>query len=349
MPSPGFRMWRLILPILLCTGSRIQSSPTPRPAARNKTLAPLSNFVLEGASINEMFKEVEELMEDTQHKLQDALREMEIEQENSINELLDIPLDKLPSDYHNESNRETKIGNATIYTHQKIDKATNNKTGSVAYSETIITSMTNEDGKRNRECILDEDCGAGTYCLSTILETKCLPCKPEDMNCTRDGECCEEHLCVWGQCAKNVTKGQGGTICENQHDCNTGTCCAFQTNLLFPVCSSLPTEGNLCYDPTNRLIDQITWELEPDGALYRCPCVKGLICQPQGHALDSVCTHPSSNVAKSQDRQHSLKMDKLPFLNLTTRDIVDDFDNHKASNILQEISDELDNFWNNRV
>lgn len=46
-------------------------------------------------------------------------------------------------------------------------------------------------------------------------------------SCTKDEECCGEELCVWGQCSQNATKGEPGSTCQYQTDCNPDLCCAF--------------------------------------------------------------------------------------------------------------------------
>uniref|UniRef100_A0A8D2NDC9 Dickkopf WNT signaling pathway inhibitor 3 n=1 Tax=Zonotrichia albicollis TaxID=44394 RepID=A0A8D2NDC9_ZONAL len=130
------------------------------------------------ASLGEMLREVEALMEDTQHKLRNAVQEMEAEEEGA-KKLSEVSFEDLPPNYHNESNTETRVGNRTVQTHQEIDKVTDNKTGSTVFSETVITSIRDGENKRNHECIIDEDCEPGKYCQFSTLEYKCQLCKPQ--------------------------------------------------------------------------------------------------------------------------------------------------------------------------
>ncbi|XP_048463203.1 dickkopf-related protein 3 isoform X2 [Rhincodon typus] len=197
---------------------------------------------LHQTSLREMFEEVEELMEDTQQKLQGAARE---------------------------------------------------------------------------ECIVDEDCRKDHFCWVDVLESKCLPQRAQEENCTRDGECNSDSLCIWGQCKTGAVKGGTGSICDKQHDCSGELCCAFHTYLLFPVCTPLPTKGQPCHDPTLRSLDLITWELEPEGALDRCPCLKGLVCQPEGNVFLSVCKESDlEQKVIAADLSQYMEMEEAPFLQL---------------------------------
>ncbi|MEE6498839.1 hypothetical protein FKM82_003240 [Ascaphus truei] len=168
------RLMLLILPLVL--GS-VNPSPTRRSlesedavVAAAASLDPVFSFTHEEASLNEMFREVEELMEDTQSKLQNAVKEMEAEE---------VAVPRAAPNYHNESVTETTIGNKTVQTHQDIVKETDNITGATMYSETVITSVKSQD-KKSRECIIDEDCESGNYCYFANSEYKCLRCKAEE-------------------------------------------------------------------------------------------------------------------------------------------------------------------------
>ncbi|XP_038663899.1 dickkopf-related protein 3b isoform X2 [Scyliorhinus canicula] len=194
---------------------------------------------LDQASLREMFQEVEELMEDTQLKLQGAAREMELKQGRMLRDLERV------SDNYNKSSTRSAARNPTIRSQQEVRK-----------------------------------------------------------NCTRDGECYSDHLCIWGQCRAGAVKGQTGSICEQQRDCRANLCCAFYTYLLFPVCIPLSTKGRPCHDPRHRLLDLITWEMEPEGALEHCPCSKGLMCQPKGKALLSVCKDPEMGTVTTDPPQY---------------------------------------------
>ncbi|XP_069479742.1 dickkopf-related protein 3 [Ambystoma mexicanum] len=329
--------------LLVLVLSSVDPSPTPRNledaehAVAADSLNPVLGFARDESSLNEMFREVEELMEDTQHKLKNAVDEMEVEAESPEEARPDVDLEKLPPNYHNESSVEAKAGNKTILTLQEIDKVTDNRTGSTIFSESLLTSVKGEEIKRNHECFIDEDCGTGKYCQITAFEYKCLQCKSQE-RCSRDAECCKDELCVWGFCTNGVLQGGNGTICERQENCSPGLCCAVQSDLLFPVCSPLPTEGERCHSPSNNLLEVITWGLESDSVLDRCPCATGLTCQTQSDDFIPLCQQSSlSDVIRSNEEAY--EMEDLPLFSAIPIEAIDDFDKSK---IIEAMNNELE-------
>ncbi|XP_067105301.1 dickkopf-related protein 3a [Osmerus mordax] len=231
------------------------------------------------ATLNDMFVEVEQLMEDTQQKLEDAVHQMDNESARSS-----LHPSNLPSHSNNESSSagsssaESAARNRSIQTTETVDKDQENRT-------TLQSSE--EQNNINHECIIDDDCQKGRYCLYETHQSKCLPCKALDVPCTKDEECCAGQLCVWGQCSQNNTKGEAGSICQHQSDCSPDLCCAFHKALLFPVCLAKPIERERCYASSNHLTELLSWDMEGEGPREHCPCSGDLQCQPLGRG--SMC------------------------------------------------------------
>ncbi|CAL8324138.1 dickkopf-related protein 3b [Gadus morhua] len=214
-------------------------------------------------SLNDMFREVEMLMEDTQQMLEEAVDQISTESaKSSLSSLA------LPGTFHN-------------YTFTN-DKESNNGTreSHLSHAHVEISSQWNNV---DHECMIDEDCGDTRYCFYEIEKSKCLPCIPTDMPCTKDEECCSDQMCVWGQCTEDATSGTEGTICQSQSDCRPDLCCAFQRELLFPVCNPRPEKGESCVNHPNLLMDLLSWDT--DGPRDHCPCAGELQCQPHGRGF----------------------------------------------------------------
>ncbi|XP_077372445.1 dickkopf-related protein 3b isoform X2 [Festucalex cinctus] len=227
-------------------------------------------------SLNDMFREVEELMEDTQNLLEDAVDQITTETAKSLENYHH-------HHHHHHHHNDTKTilaGAITIRTDKQI-----NSTAGETESPQIRVEISGEWNSVYHECMVDEDCGELRYCLYEIDSSKCLPCIPTDMPCTKNEECCSSQLCVWGQCTVNATEGTEGTICQDQNDCKLDLCCAFQRELLFPVCNPKPGKGEACLNHPNLLMDMLAWDQE--GPRDYCPCANDLQCQPQGRG--SVC------------------------------------------------------------
>nr|XP_019959721.1 PREDICTED: dickkopf-related protein 3-like isoform X1 [Paralichthys olivaceus] len=228
-------------------------------------------------SLNDMFREVEELMEDTQHILEEAVDQITTESAKSS-----LTSPDLRFILHNETQKI--VGNRVAQVLDRTDKKTNNKTGETRLSH-VHVELSGPWNSKDHECMVDEDCGDLRYCLYEMEKSSCLPCIPTDMPCTKNEECCSDQLCVWGQCTVNATRGTEGTICQGQSDCRADLCCAFQRELLFPVCNPKPDKGESCLNYPNLLMDMLAWDEEVPRD--HCPCADHLQCQPHGRG--SVC------------------------------------------------------------
>ncbi|XP_035642864.1 dickkopf-related protein 3a isoform X1 [Oncorhynchus keta] len=232
-------------------------------------------------TLNNMFEEVEQLMEDTHNKLDDSVHQMDNESAKSS-----LHPNNLPSNYHNDSTSESVVENQSIHTIETVHKETDNRTEETHITRTVIQSSGKENNIHH-ECIIDEDCEKGKYCRYETHRSKCLTCKALDVPCKKNEECCSGQLCVWGQCSQNATKGEAGSICQYQNDCSPDLCCAFHKALQFPVCTAKPIERERCHGSPNHLMELLSWDIEGQGSREHCPCAGDLQCQHLGRG--SLC------------------------------------------------------------
>ncbi|XP_054851494.1 dickkopf-like protein 1 [Eublepharis macularius] len=207
-----------------------------------------------------------------------------------------VDISKLPSNYHNEEEKQRKMGNATVYSHHVINKVTNNHTGEMIFSEKVVTSIEEEDThpEKKEVCVSDSNCQKDQFCFRSLLASQCQQCKAKDMTCQNDGECCLGSLCVWGKCAEGVSQGESGTRCDpNQDKCAQGLCCTTSKAFSFPVCAPYPKEGEACQTPSTTFFRLMVWDNQ--AAFAKCPCAQGLECRSKRYTI-STCEKPEDGV-----------------------------------------------------
>ncbi|KAK7169801.1 hypothetical protein R3I94_000135 [Phoxinus phoxinus] len=236
-----------------------------------------TNAVQGQSTLSDVLKEVEELVEDTQQKLEDAVHQMDNETAKPS-----LHPHNVSSNLQNDSSVKIIAGNQSNYIAERINMTTDNPAEDTNTSTTLRPGEKETSIDPDHECVIDEDCEKGRYCLYETHSSKCLPCKQLDATCTKDEECCAGQLCVWGQCARNSSKGDAGTICQYQRECKEEFCCAFHKALLFPVCSSKPIERERCIISANHLMELLSWDVEGESPQEHCPCAGDLRCQHLG-------------------------------------------------------------------
>ncbi|XP_067352615.1 dickkopf-related protein 3a isoform X2 [Channa argus] len=254
-------MMRVALLVLAVTGT----SDAILPETGNNGISHIleDNSAYGQTELDRMFVEVEQLQEDPQPKPEDAFHQ----KNNSVG--------ANPPPSHRSDTASDKVIESEFETN-------NISTTTVQHSD-----QGNNIDHIDHGCITKEDCGKGRYCLYDIHNPKCLPCKAIDVTCTKDEECCGEQLCVWGQCSQNATKGEPGTTCQYQTDCNSELCCALHKALLFPVCLAKPIERERCFGASNHLMELLSWDVQNKGPRKHCPCAGNTHCQHLGRG--SMC------------------------------------------------------------
>ncbi|KAM7406114.1 hypothetical protein PAMP_000513 [Pampus punctatissimus] len=223
------------------------------------------------------------------HILEDKSAQGQTDLDRMFVEVEQLPEEKQQTESNNDSvsvsphpHNTTQTGSEKVNesVHTSEDQETN---------EIATTTIQSSDLGNNVDpgCITDADCGKEKYCFYETHNSKCLPCKAIDVPCTKDGECCGEQLCVWGQCSQNATKGEAGSTCQYQTDCSPDLCCAFHKALLFPVCSAKPIERERCFGASNHLMELLSWDTQDERPRKHCPCAGDLHCQHLGRG--SMC------------------------------------------------------------
>uniref|UniRef100_A0A8C5QTJ6 Dickkopf N-terminal cysteine-rich domain-containing protein n=1 Tax=Leptobrachium leishanense TaxID=445787 RepID=A0A8C5QTJ6_9ANUR len=176
-----------------------------------------------------------------------------------------------------------------------------------AVSSVPIRYHSNLDGVRdalkemaahNQACNSSSDCPDNRFCNSTNFTSDCQECKPKEMECEHDGECCFEHTCVWGRCSDDEgVVGGNGTRCDPSNDhCAPGFCCSKPETLPFPVCVPFPTEGDQCRSQASKLLSLIHEGSAFGASSGYCPCAEGLVCTNKGVKPFLTCEKPDNIV-----------------------------------------------------
>ncbi|XP_062869253.1 dickkopf-related protein 3a [Trichomycterus rosablanca] len=240
--------------------------------------------------LSDMFNE-EKRQEDIQ--LEDPEHQMDNESAKSSQSI-----NNATSNYSNESSLESISGKQSVPAVEEINKSSDNApteiqatrtpdqvgskenvTNNIAHDASEEIQPGSKENETVHACLIDEDCEKGLYCLYEAQHSECMPCKQSNVTCSKDEECCDDQLCVFGQCKKNVTKGEEGTICQKQSNCTPDLCCAFHKALLLPVCQSKPKEHERCIITGSHLQKLLSLDIYTNGPHEYCPCAGDLKCQ----------------------------------------------------------------------
>jgi len=132
-------------------------------------------------------------------------------------------------------------------------------------------------GKRPAKC---KKCGSGKFC-DPIFHL-CRKKFAEGRTCMAQKQCGANLRCQWGKCQK-AKKGDPGTFCKGNNQCNGDSCCRNTPGSFHLMCIPPQTEGAICgLHERQESVAKLFYVVKRSTVPTCSPCKSGLKCANTG-------------------------------------------------------------------
>jgi len=175
-------------------------------------------------------------------------------------------------------------------------------------------------GKRPAKC---KKCGSGKFC-DPIFHL-CRKKFAEGRTCMAQKQCGANLRCQWGKCQK-AKKGDPGTFCKGNNQCNGDSCCRNTPGSFHLMCIPPQTEGAICgLHERQESVAKLFYVVKRSTVPTCSPCKSGLKCANTGEASFKRCVK-SSFVEKASEEME----DDNPSNGLDEEALGEDLEEEKA-------------------
>jgi len=151
-----------------------------------------------------------------------------------------------------------------------------------------IMNQLRQMGKRPQKC---KKCGSGKFC-DPIFHL-CRKKFAEGRTCMAQKQCGANLRCQWGKCQK-AKKGDPGTFCKGNNQCNGDSCCRNTPGSFHLMCIPPQTEGAICgLHQRQESVAKLFYVVKRSTVPTCSPCKSGLKCANTGGSRFKHCAKDS--------------------------------------------------------
>lgn len=152
----------------------------------------------------------------------------------------------------------------------------------------IMKKLRNMDRKKPTKC---KKCDKGKFC-DPIFHL-CRKKFSEGRTCMAQKQCGKSLRCQWGKCQK-AKKGDPGTFCKGNAQCNGDACCRNTPGSFHLMCIPQQTEGSICgLHERTESVAKLFYVVKRSTVGTCSPCKGGLKCADTGGSRFKRCAKDS--------------------------------------------------------